>query len=76
MVGNQGIISCVFEKVGLCDFYAYSDFKEMHIFGESGKRKCRRFRLRKTHVRTRRSNRVAAFQAGSRELTQTNFVFA
>lgn len=76
MVGNQGIISCVFEKVGLCEFYAYSDFKKMHVFGESGTRKCRRFRLREKHVRTGRANRVATFQAGSRELTQTNFVFA
>ena len=74
MVGNQGIISCVFEKVGLCDFYAYSDFKKIHVFGESGTRKCRAFRLRERHVRTRRSNRVAAFQADSRELTKTNFV--
>lgn len=74
MVENQGIISCVFKKVGLCDFYAYSDFKKMYVFGIRGRRKCRGFRLREKHVRTRRSNRAAAFQAFSRELTQTNFV--
>lgn len=74
MVGNQGIISYVFEKVGLCDFYAYSDFKKMYVFGIRGRRKCRGFRLREKHVSTGRANRAAAFQAFSRELTQTNFV--
>ena len=74
MVGNQGIISCIFKKVGLCDFYASSNFKKMYVFGIRGRRKCRGFRLREKHVRTRRSNRAAAFQAFSRELTQTNFV--
>ena len=73
MVGNQGIISCVFEKVRPCDFYAYSDFKKMYVFGIRSRRKCRGFRLREKHVSTGRVNRAAAFQAFSRELTQTNF---
>lgn len=58
MVGNQGITSCVFKKVGLCDFYASTDFKKMHVFGESGMRKCHGFRLREKHVSTGQEERT------------------